>query len=54
MRYIDADKIDLRMPFSLDKDGNILVRLSAVKQAIAMAPTEDVIKVARDENKEQP
>lgn len=44
-RIIDADKIDLRVPYSVDGNGEILVPLSAVKQAIAMTPTEDVEKV---------
>ena len=45
MRHIDADKIDFRIPFSLDNNGDILIPLSAAKQAIAMTPTEDVAKV---------
>lgn len=47
MRHIDADKIDFRIPFSLDNNGDILIPLSAAKEAIAMTPTEDVVKVVR-------
>lgn len=43
MRHIDADKIDFRIPFSLDNNGDILIPLSAAKQAIAMTPTESVV-----------
>lgn len=43
MRYINADKIDFRIPFSLDSDGEILIPLSAARQAIAMTPTESVV-----------
>ena len=46
-RIIDADKIDLRVPYSVDGNGDIFVPLSAVKQAIAMTPTEDVERVVR-------
>ena len=48
-RIIDADKIDLRAPYSVDSNGEILVPLSAVKQAISMTPTEDVERVVRCE-----
>lgn len=44
-RIIDADKIDLRAPYSVDGNGEILVPLSAVKQAISMTPTEDVKRI---------
>ena len=48
-RIIDADKIGLRVPYSVDGNGDILVPLSSVRQAIAMTPTEDVEKVRHGE-----
>jgi hypothetical protein len=43
-RYIDADKIDFRMPYYPDEDGSdALVSLKTVKRCIAMTPTEDVV-----------
>lgn len=47
MAYIDRNKIDLRIPSFMDTDGEILIPLSAVRRAIAMTPTEDVVKVVR-------
>lgn len=47
MRYGDLDKVDLRIPFSIDTDGEILVPLSAVKMALHQVPTEDIVKVVR-------
>lgn len=44
-RIIDADKIDLRVPYSVDSNGDILVPLSSVRQAIAMTPTENVARI---------
>lgn len=42
-RYIDADKIDFRIPYYPDEDGSdALVSLKTVKRCIAMTPTEDV------------
>lgn len=49
MGYIDREKIDLRLPCFTDDDGNILVPLSAVRQAIAQTPAEDVSKVVHGE-----
>lgn len=41
MRYIDADKIDLKIPFEY-ASGEIFVDINDVRKAIAMTPTEDV------------
>ena len=41
-RYIDADKINFRLPYFTDESGDALVSLKTVKRCIAMTPTEDV------------
>ena len=45
-RYIDAEKIKVTAD-TMIADGECYVPLSAVKQAIARTPTEDVVKVVR-------
>ena len=45
-RYIDAEKIKITAD-TMIADGECYVPLSAVKQAIARTPTEDVVKVVR-------
>lgn len=45
-RYIDPEKIDFRLG-ALESDGELLIPLSAVRAAIAAAPSEDVVKVVR-------
>lgn len=42
-RYIDADKIDFRLPYFTDENSGVLVSLQAVKRCIAMTPTADVV-----------
>lgn len=47
-RYIDANKIRLTAETSIDHvDLEAYVPLSAVRRAIALTPTEDVVKVVR-------
>lgn len=46
-RYIDAEKIEIRVPYGYNNDGEVLVPIAAVNQAIARTPTEDVVKVVR-------
>jgi hypothetical protein len=41
-RYIDAEKIDLKIPFEYAA-GEIFVDIVDVKKAIAQTPTEDVV-----------
>lgn len=45
-RYINPEKIDLRLG-ALEADGEILLPLSAVRAAIAAAPSEDVVELPR-------
>lgn len=45
-RYINPKKIDLKLG-ALESDGELLIPLSAVRAAIAAAPSEDVVKVVR-------
>lgn len=45
-RYINPKNIDLKLG-ALEADGEILIPLSAVRAAIAAAPSEDVVKVVR-------
>lgn len=42
-RYIDVEKIDIRVPYGIDHDGEVLVPIAAVSQSIARTPTEDVV-----------
>lgn len=42
-RYIDADKIDFRLPYFTDENGDVLVSLRTVKRCIDMTPTADVM-----------
>ena len=42
-RYIDADKIDFRLPYFTDDSGDVLVSLRTVKRCIDMTPTADVV-----------
>lgn len=44
-RYIDSEKIEIRVPYGIDNDGEVLVPIAAVRQSIAQTPTEDVAKV---------
>ena len=46
-RYIDAEKIEIRVPYGYNNDGEILVPLAAVRQSIAQTPSEDVVEVVR-------
>ena len=46
-RYIDPDKIDLRLPYLTDTYGDALVPVAAVRAAIAQTPSEDVVEVVR-------
>lgn len=46
-RYINPDKIDLRLPRGIDESGEVLLPLSAVRAAIAQTPSEDVVEVVR-------
>lgn len=48
-RYIDAEKIEIRVPYGIDHDGEVLVPIAAVKQSIARTPTEDVAEVVHGE-----
>ena len=45
-RYIDANKITLRLERFEDEDG-LLVPVASVKKAISQTPTEDVVDVVR-------
>ena len=45
--YIDREKIDFRLPYFTDENGDVLVSLKTVKRCIAMTPTEDVVAVVR-------
>lgn len=47
MRYIDAEKIEIRTPYGLNEDGELLIPISAVHQSIARTPTADVVEVVR-------
>ena len=49
-RFIDANKIDFRLNFLSDQDGDIYLALPDIKRAIAQTPTEDVVKVVRCKN----
>lgn len=42
-RYITPEKIDFRLPYFEDENGDALVSLRAVKQCIDMTPAEDVV-----------
>ena len=42
-RHIDAEKIDFRLPYFEDENGDALVSLRAVKQCIDATPSEDVV-----------
>ena len=42
-RYIDADKIDFKLPYFTDDSGDVLVSLRTVKRCIDMTPTADVV-----------
>lgn len=46
-RYIDAEKIEIRVPYGYNNDGEVLIPLAAVNQSIARTPTEDVVEVVR-------
>ena len=46
-RYIDAEKIEIRVPYGYNNDGELLIPLAAVKQSIAQTPTEDVAEIVR-------
>lgn len=48
-RYINPKNIDLKLG-ALEADGELLIPLSAVRAAIAVAPSEDVVKVVRCED----
>ena len=48
-RMIDEAKIKITGSTFTDSDGEVYVPLSAVKQAIAQAPTEDVVEVRHGE-----
>lgn len=45
-RYINPKNIDLKLGV-LEADGELLIPLSAVRAAIAAAPSENVVKVVR-------
>lgn len=45
-RFIDANKISLRLERFADEDG-LLVSVSSVRKAVAQTPTEDVVEVVR-------
>lgn len=42
-RYINPEKIDFRLPYFKDENGDALVSLRAVKQCIDATPSEDVV-----------
>ena len=42
-RHIDVEKIDFRLPYFEDENGDALVSLRAVKQCIDATPSEDVV-----------
>ena len=46
-RYIDSEKIEIRTPYGLNDDGELLIPISAVHQSIARTPTADVVEVVR-------
>lgn len=46
-RYVDAEKIELRLPTFKDGQGEVYVPLSEVKKCISLTPTEDVVPVVR-------
>lgn len=49
-RYINPEKIDFRLPYFEDENGDALVSLRAVKQCIDATPTADVVEVVRCED----
>lgn len=46
-RFINPDKISMRVPCNYDEEGNLMVSLADVKKAIAQTPSEDVVEVVR-------
>lgn len=46
-KYINPEKVDLRLPCGIDESGEVLLPLSAVRAAIAQTPGEDVVEVVR-------
>lgn len=46
-RYIDAEKIEIRVPYGFINDGEVLIPMAAVSQSIARTPTADVAEVVR-------
>jgi hypothetical protein len=43
MSYIDKNKIDLRLPYLNDEDGDAFVSVRDVRNIISLTPAEDVI-----------
>ena len=43
MPYIDKNKIDFRLPYLKDEEGDALVSVRAVRNIINLTPEEDVI-----------
>lgn len=41
-RYIDANKIEFRLPTYTDEDGEVLIPLLALRHCIEQTPTADV------------
>lgn len=46
MSYIDKDKIDFRLPYLRDEDGDALVPVSAVRNMLNFAVVDGVAQVA--------
>lgn len=51
MPYIDKDKLDFRLPYLRDEDGDALVSVRAVKQMINLATVNNVAPVEEVVNK---
>jgi hypothetical protein len=47
MIYINRDKLNCRLPYHIDLDGDALISLNTVRRLIAMTPAEDVVPRAR-------
>lgn len=43
MPYIDKNKIDFRLPYLKDEEGDVLVSVRAVRNTINLTPVEDVV-----------
>lgn len=51
MPYIDKEKIDFRLPYLRDEDGDALVSVRAVKQMMNLATVDNVAPVKEVVNK---